>query len=58
MKLMRHKVTGRIGEYPDHFNTLFPSLELAEETPCVDCIPEVEYEDEFYDYEMETLDDE
>ena len=55
---MRHKVTGRIGEYPDHFNTLFPSLELAEETPCVDCIPEVEYEDEFYDYEMETLDDE
>lgn len=56
MKLMRHKVTGRTGTYPDHYADVFPALEPVDEVPCTDCIPtvdvvEYEYEDPEMEYE-------
>lgn len=47
MRLFRHTVTGSVGEYPDHYASLFPNLEPVDEAEaCIDCIPTVDELDE------------
>ena len=42
MRLFRHKVTGSIGEYPEHYASMFPNLEPVDEAEvCSDCMPRV-----------------
>lgn len=62
MRLFRHKVTGKVDYFPDHFEE-FPYMELAEpdEVTCEDCVvdlpdpePEGDYED---NYEIEDVED-
>ncbi len=53
MILLRHKLTGIQGMYPEHFAE-YDYFEVASEEACTDCVVEDEYE---YELEEEIEDE-
>lgn len=46
MRTFRHRDTGRVGQYPDHFGELFDYLVPTDDEECQDCGFEVVEEPE------------
>lgn len=58
MRLFRHKVTGKVDYFPDHFEE-FPYMELVEpdEQTCEDCVIDLTGLESEDDYEIEDVED-
>ena len=58
MRLFRHKVTGKVDYFPDHFEE-FPYMELVEpgEQTCEDCVIDLTDLESDDDYEIEDVED-
>lgn len=58
MRTFKHRDTGRVGQYPDHFGELFDYLVPTDDEECQDCgfedveEPEVEIDLDYLDAEL------